>query len=836
MGIRIGIGIAILSVVICAGYFLADYYRESPKEVVSTYVGRDSCVDCHQTQVSLFHGSDHDLAMDIATDDSVLANFDGQTIEHHGITSTVFRNAEKFMVNTEGPDGEMQDFEVKYVFGVRPLQQYMVELERPADAKENEIGRVQVLRISWDTTKKKWFYLDPPDVNEKLDPDDPLHWTGITQNWNASCATCHSTNLQKNFDPQFNEYHTTFSEIDVSCEACHGPGSFHVELANRKSMFWDREHGFGLVKLKTESNLPQIESCAPCHSRRTVIDDKFKPGCNFDDYFATQLVADPIYHADGQIRDEDYVYGSFIQSKMYHNGIRCTDCHDPHSTKVKFNDNQLCTSCHQHEAGKYDTINHHHHEPGKPGSFCVDCHMPATTYMMVDSRRDHSLRVPRPDLSVQLGTPNACSGCHVDSSKLAVRPDGKPLTQYLDWVIAAENGDEIVKSELERINTAMLTATEKWYPADQSAEKSKYYEQLAVGLSRSDQSTETLMEMATDITVPALFRASALSELGSDASKESFDVALESLDDSDAKVIAAALLRLDTEISRIGGRQQYSTTPRSARDELRPIGEAIAKLFDHPSKRVRIEAARVFVSLDTDSRATFSSPEQRSNFQKALDELKRSLNVENDRAAYHMMLGGLHEMLGDTERAKDSYRFAITVEPTLAGARSNLAALLEADVQRKQQEMRQSQQSGGIAAGQLKGMLEQMQRTSQKSAKLRYDEHAILAKDIERSKGLADTHGLHYRFAMSSYIQRDLRSAETHLLEAHRQQPGNPRYLMGLAAFYLEVRDGAEALNYINPLIKLDPQHPGYQALLNSARSIQEQNAAENTQAPKEEQ
>ena len=390
------------------------------------------------------------------------------------------------MINTEGPDGRMQDFEVKYVFGVEPLQQYMVELERPADAQANEIGQVQVLRVSWDSERKKWFYLNPPDVNSKLDPDDPLHWTGITQNWNASCASCHSTDLKKNFNAMAGQYHTTFSEIDVSCEACHGPGSYHVELANRKSLFWDRKHGFGLAKLKTESNLPQIESCAPCHSRRTVVKEGFTPGCNFDDYFATQLIAEPVYHADGQIRDEDYVYGSFIQSKMYHNGIRCTDCHDPHSTKVKFNDNQLCTSCHQHPAGKYDSPSHHHHEPGTPGASCVVCHITSTTYMMVDSRRDQCFRVPRPDLSVSIGTPNACTACHIDSSKLAERDSELELRQYLDWIIAAEQGDTVVAAELESVNQAMLEATEKWYPAEQSPEKTKYYSQLASALLGSE--------------------------------------------------------------------------------------------------------------------------------------------------------------------------------------------------------------------------------------------------------------------------------------------------------------------------------------------------------------
>ena len=194
---RVVIGIGLLVLILACGYVLADRYQESPEEMTASYVGRDSCVDCHQGEAELFHGSDHDLAMDLATDETVLADFDDQTIEHYGIESRMFRDGKRFMINTEGPDGEMQDFEVKYVFGVRPLQQYMVEIERPEDAQPHEIGKVQVLRVSWDTNKKEWFFLRPPDVDEKIQPDDPLHWTGITQNWNASCAACHSTDLKR---------------------------------------------------------------------------------------------------------------------------------------------------------------------------------------------------------------------------------------------------------------------------------------------------------------------------------------------------------------------------------------------------------------------------------------------------------------------------------------------------------------------------------------------------------------------------------------------------------------------------------------------------------------
>jgi tetratricopeptide (TPR) repeat protein len=331
----------------------------------------------------------------------------------------------------------------------------------------------------------------------------------------------------------------------------------------------------------------------------------------------------------------------------------------------------------------------------------------------------------------------------------------------------------------------------------------------------------TLTKLATDLKVPAMLRASALAGLTTDTSKGSLQAAMAALSDADAKVVSAALLRLDAEINRIGDRQRYAQSGDS-NSELRPLVGALAKLFDHPSRRVRIEAARVFVTLDPRTRMTLTDAEQRVGFEKALGELKESLYIENDRAAYHMMLGGIHEMLGDLDRAKDDYRAAISVETNLAGARSNLAALLDADSDRMRQQIQQSQSSGGVTAGQLKSMLTQIQQISIQAARLRAEEHELLAKDIERSKDLADTHGLHYRFAMSSYLQGEMEAAEKHLLEAHRQQPDMPTYLLGLAAYYIQVGKPKEALKYIEPLVKLDPRHPGYQSLLDQAQSMEQ--------------
>lgn len=791
--------IPIIVVLVCCcivGAILADYYRETPEVITASLVGRDQCASCHLAQADAFHGSHHDDAMAIATDESVLADFNDQTLEHYGVTSRMFRDGERFMINTEGPDGQMHDYEVKYTFGVEPLQQYMVEIQRPADAKENEIGRVQVLRVSWDTAQKKWFYLTPPDVFEKIEPSDPLHWTGTTQNWNTTCAICHSTGYHKNFDVATNSYHTTFSEIDVSCEACHGPASYHVELAERKSLFWDRKHGYGLAKLKTESNLAQINACAPCHSRRAEVKEGFTPGCNFDEYFVLQTINEPVYFADGQIRDEDYVIGSFTQSKMFHNGVKCSDCHDMHSTKLIHSGNQVCTSCHQHSAGKYDTPNHHHHAQGTPGAACVNCHMPHTTYMSIDDRRDHSFRVPDPALSIATGTPNACTGCHLDESKLAGHKSTIPLFQYKDWVEAEKLGDEVVAAELKRVNDRMLLAIESWY-TDESKERTTYYRDLAKGLSaafesgkKAKQAQADLLTLAQDVRTPKILVASALAAINDpNVLADAQSTAEELLSDDDLKLVAAALDLLNRRLGAVLSRPNASTAAVAE-----TITTPILKQLEHPNRRIRIQTARVLVNLPPELLGELIDGSRRELFREAFYESQTSLMMNSDQSMSHAMMASLNERIGDVVQAEKDYRNAIKVEPNIAGPRTNLTLLLDSKRQSLESEAEREQVSQEIKA-------------------LRLEENQLLAVDVDRAKDLPNTHGLHYSYAMSCYLQEDFEKTKKHIQIALDQQPESQQYLQAMALLLEKLEEYEQASQYLDRLLKVAPGNRGYQQM-----------------------
>jgi len=410
-------------------YLLKHQYftkKQSDKPAYS-YVGKKVCIECHETEYNDWRGSDHDRSMDVANDATVLGDFnDAVLVSKNGVTHRMFRNGKKFMVHTDGEDGKMHDYEVKYVFGWTPLQNYLVEFPD---------GRLQTLALTWNNLDCSWYSM--PDFlykNEVVDHNNWLHWTNQAQNWNSMCAYCHSTDLKKGYDYKTDTYNTTWAEIDVSCEACHGPASYHVKWAHMPEYAREKIKNYGLLeKTSGLTSVEYIDKCARCHARRSTLNDYDPHFKSIYDHIIPELPTTPFYYVDGQIKEEDYVWGSFNQSKMSEWGVQCNDCHNVHSGKLVLpvETNELCLQC--HKAADYNTPNHHSHKDFEEkgdlvisesgvvfevgsGTQCYNCHMHGRHYMGVDYRRDHSFRIPRPDLSEQLGTPNACTQCHADES------------------------------------------------------------------------------------------------------------------------------------------------------------------------------------------------------------------------------------------------------------------------------------------------------------------------------------------------------------------------------------------------------------------------------------
>ena len=515
-----------------------------------SFVGSDKCASCHAREHARWLGSQHQRAMQHAAADTVRGDFEDSRFVYAGVTSSFLRRDDRFYIRTDGPDGRLADFELKYTFGVEPLQQYLVELSG---------GRLQAVSIAWDTRPKeeggqRWFHLHP---GENIDHRDELHWTRGSQNWNFMCADCHSTGLQKGYDPVTGNYHTTYAEMSVGCEACHGPGSAHLSWASsqqsgrggevrnkgltilldeRRGVSWSANAASGHPRRSTPRTTErEIEVCAQCHSRRAQIAEGYEPGRAFLDHYLPALISPGLYHVDGQQQDEVYVWGSWLQSRMHSAGVTCSDCHDPHTQQLRAPGNAVCAQC--HTASRYDTASHHHHATGSAGSQCANCHMPSREYMVVDPRRDHSLRVPRPDQSVALGVPNACNACHVERDAT--------------WAAAA------VRAWLGRDAAGFQTFAEDFAAAD-------------MGQAGADA---RLSKLAFDTAQPPIVRASALARLGT----------VGSVDPELARRAATDPVPL----VRLAAVELAEALPPAARTR------AFAPLLADPRLAIRIEAARV---------------------------------------------------------------------------------------------------------------------------------------------------------------------------------------------------------------------------------------------------
>ncbi len=790
-------------------------------------MGRDKCAACHREEAEAFLGSHHDLAMQPANESTVLGDFNDSRLEHLGVVTRMFRQDGKFLVNTEGADGQLHDFEVKYVFGVEPLQQYMVEFpshrQRAAaldDATSTDIQlgeknshahplpRLQVLGVCWNTQSKSWFYLSPPDVTDRLEPDDELHWTGIAQRWNTMCADCHSTNYSKNYAPPEHplikrsdasvsspqdrgqptieddqrlgtfagEYNSTFFEIDVSCEACHGPGSVHVDLASRWSPGWNRTRGYGLANLKSAAE-NQIQACAPCHSRRQIVQGGFQAGDNYYDHFTNALLIEPVYYADGQVLDEDYVHGSFIQSKMYHKGIQCSDCHDPHTARLKHDGNAVCTSCHQHPAAKYDSVAHHFHAkqsniaPERDGTSCVNCHMPATTYMQVDARRDHSLRIPRPDLSLKIGTPNACTGCHLNLDNVAIEKRNK-LKLYQDWMQAGRQGDVEVAAELARVNRWCDEACDKWYGENRRRDK-HFGEALAAAQNAAPDAADKLSELLDQrgAEAPAIARATALQ----------------------------LLLMLDPTRAGVEAMQAISDphplvrhSAASALIAVSPPSQAISLLttaLNDPVRSVRTQAARTLLQIAPEQSLTTAGPALR----RALEELEAGIRENNDQAGAHLDLGVLAEQRGLQPQAIKHYEMAIAVDPRFVGPRANLADLLD----------RSSATSNNPSA------------INEIVTELRKAELPLVERN---ARLLPDDASLQYRYSLALYLDNQLEKATEYAVKAANLSPHQFEYAQMAAMLFERLERFDEAIRWGQAALERSGNAPESKALLERIR------------------
>ena len=597
--------------------------------------GAARCIACHPNEVKDWKGSHHEMAMKPAGADSIIADFNNTEFEHKGYKSKFYMKDGGYFVSTKNAKGEMQEFKVTHTFGLEPLQQYIVEFPN---------GRSQCLHIAWDAKKKTWYHLYG-DMD--IDHGEWLNWTGASQNWNSMCADCHSTELKKNFDPETDSYNTTFKEINVSCEACHGPADQHILAKLNPDAGIEKDpHFIGLKMAETPINKTEVEKCARCHSRRGQISDYYDHKGEFMDHYLPEILRDNIYHPDGQILDEVYVYGSFAQSKMYHqHNVRCTNCHNPHTAKLKMQGNDLCMQCHKlpgqngvkdssDVSNFYTTKAHHMHKEGTEAAQCINCHMTGKHYMGIDFRRDHSFRIPRPDQSVMFGTPNACSNCH--------KAEGELRT---------ETGVDRDKIDLSGAKWA-AEAVIKHYGKER---RPHFSDLLLPGRNGERPQPHLLIQLARDKTAQPLARATAIWLLSNFAGF------------SPAESAAKELLQDKEPIVRFHAMAMF--TNRKLDQKIAIYGP----LLHDDIRAVRGEAAN---NLSDITQPDLLPEKYRSAFKKALGEYRSYMKFMADSPGGQMNISNFHYKRGEKKESMDALRNVIKIDSHFNQARMNLAYML----------------------------------------------------------------------------------------------------------------------------------------------------------------
>ena len=727
-----------------------------------SYVTGVVCAECHPAESDRWEGSHHDLAMQVASDETVLGDFAGTQFEYFGRSTSFYKKRGDFFVRTTGSSGSVGEFRVAYTFGASPLQQYLLELPG---------GRFQALGVAWDARLEsqggqRWFHLYP---DEDVNADHPVHWTARDQNWNANCAECHSTGLEKNYDGEADRYSTAWSDVDVSCEACHGQGSRHVAWARAEEPEADGLRGLTVSpgnaggprwtlrkgeRTATRSGPrgaeSELNSCTPCQSRRRRLVDRPAVGAPFLNGYHPSLLEEDLYYTDGQIQGEVYVYGSFLQSRMYARGVTCSDCHDPHSTQVRDSTNALCGVC--HESLVYDTRRHHFHETDSRGARCVECHMPARTYMGVDARRDHSFRIPRPDLSVSLNVPNPCTACHADrgaawaASAVARRYGPARPLHFAETFHLARKGDPKAKGPL--------------------------------------------ITLATDTTQPGIVRATGIGLLG--------------------QHIGAAYRRTVAETSR-DPNPLVRLAAAGAVERLDPNDRhrLVAGLLADSIRAVRNEAARVLAPV---ARSQLS-PQEGAALEQGLASYVAAELVNRDRPEAHLNIGLVRLYGGRFGEAESSFLSAIERDSTFVPAYVNLA-----DLRRLQ---------GSDSEG--RAFIEAALAASPDHAAAHHALGLLLVREkrtdeamtaLRRATELEPDHArFAYVYGIALHSTGRPREAVAVLDRAVRRHPFDRELLLGLASVHRERGDFEAALQHAERLVTLAPEVSSYEAFVRQLRS-----------------
>jgi predicted CXXCH cytochrome family protein len=402
------------------------------------YVGSEKCKACHWREHDSWKHTLHSKFLQRADDTTVIADFErnntlsvtvtGEAPKLAGMeaTTTMHKKGDKYYVTTTGPDWESHDYEITNVIGINLRQNYLTKFPN---------GELHVLPVEWDASTGKWLDFYGLETNY---PGDGNYWSDSARLWQFKCGSCHATGLKTGYDPETNSFSTTWVDLGIGCEACHGPGSNHIKAA--KEIF-DKEKETIVNPAKLPWRLRAMV-CGQCHNwgystaeisptrdgfpKRYAYAYGYLPGKSLNLYYVENPEDDRKHHQQ---------YNEWQASAHSGAGIMCTTCHgvheegahkSPNKSQTRVTGDMLCTKCHktirQRSAHRIHTF----------GS-CVACHMPQTA----GHERSHKFQFISPEKSLLAGgvdkQPNSCSGCHYHKET--------PLKNLVEFLDAAKKAD-----------------------------------------------------------------------------------------------------------------------------------------------------------------------------------------------------------------------------------------------------------------------------------------------------------------------------------------------------------------------------------------------------------
>jgi len=657
----------------------------SPKPQVQTdqatgeYLGSGACARCHDVEHTQWKNSLHIKMTKPIAEATIVGDFrDGTKFADHDRAYTFGMKDGRPFVSVSFGGRVPETFSVDYTLGAKRYQGYLATLPE---------GRIYVLPVFWHIASKRWV-----DWKEITPIPDGAH--GIRQIWNANCFNCHGTNIVQGYDVAGKKYQSTWTEMGIGCEACHGPGREHVALMDA----WEKDPAskpkydnssknrqlseiLKIFSVKSSEPRRIYDTCAYCHGNKRNIFVGFKGGDRYADYAMPFLISDPIpendlqgeFWPDGRPNRFNRPQALTLSGCFKAGAIACTSCHVAHGSRNEFslkvninqgrNGDALCTQCHSTPKAESRELKasftgpglegHTFHKPDSAGSRCISCHMSDVNWRLLIRRRDHTFQPPVPENTAQFGIPNACTTCHDDRT-----PEwaAKQMNQWwgdserrakaatlADTMYRAGSGDTttlpaLAKLAVDRSQGFLVRAS----AADYIGRLVSEYRNG--GATRSNSPTQTSFDKGSYVERSQNDRRAPVERPAPEVTPAIINSLIGAASDPEAAVRASAVASLGS----IGDRQR----------SLAPI---LARLVDQ-TRVVRVKAAEVLVTFGIVELPGAAGEALRN----AQNEYIVSLDAFPDSATNHAAKGWLESERGNVIVARDALNKATLVEPNYA--------------------------------------------------------------------------------------------------------------------------------------------------------------------------